>query len=272
MSDARPDLAGALGAAAAGVGVLVVMTGRTKLALLGSVAAGAAAALTLSKRRADDTADEQVGSMNEQIHELEQALAAQVQRRIGAEEAVKSLSEQLSAAEKRAGDVSAPIVLSDSGAGGTALTDPATGLLNQEYFVVALESRIAAARRHLRPVAVGVIQAVDRQEGDTRPNAAPVLVAEALRATLREADTLTHLQDGRFGVVLEDTTESGAISTMERLRLHLTENHPSLTLWIGVACYPAHALTAGELTDRAGTALIAARDWHQSRIEVATNE
>ena len=35
MSDARPDLAGALGAAAAGVGVLVVMTGRTKLALLG---------------------------------------------------------------------------------------------------------------------------------------------------------------------------------------------------------------------------------------------
>ena len=70
MSDARPDLAGALGAAAAGVGVLVVMTGRTKLALLGSVAAGAAAALTLSKRRSDDTADEQVGSMNEQIHEL----------------------------------------------------------------------------------------------------------------------------------------------------------------------------------------------------------
>ena len=73
--------------------------------------------------------------MNEQIHELEQALAAQVQRRIGAEEAVKSLSEQLSAAEKRAGDVSALIVLSDSGAGGTALTDPATGLLNREHFV-----------------------------------------------------------------------------------------------------------------------------------------
>ena len=41
-----------------GVGVLVAMTGRTKLALLGSVAAGAAAALTLSKRRADDTADD----------------------------------------------------------------------------------------------------------------------------------------------------------------------------------------------------------------------
>jgi predicted signal transduction protein with EAL and GGDEF domain len=56
------------------------------------------------------------------------------------------------------------------------------------------------------------------------------------------------------------------------LRLHLAGHHPSLTLWVGVACYPAHALTAGELIDRADTALIAARDWHQSRIEVATDE
>ena len=45
MSDARPDLAGALGAAAAGVGVLVAVTGHTKLGLLESFAAGAAAAL-----------------------------------------------------------------------------------------------------------------------------------------------------------------------------------------------------------------------------------
>ncbi len=161
MSDARPDLPGALGAAA-GVGLLAVVTGRTKLALLGSVAAGTAAALTLSRRHAD----EQTDSIRDQTRELEQALATQVQRRMDAEEAVKSLSEQLSAAEKRAGDVSAPIVLSDSGAGGTALTDPATGLLNQEYFVVALESRIAAARRHLRPVSVAVIQVVDGREGD----------------------------------------------------------------------------------------------------------
>ena len=264
MSDARPDLAGALGAAAAGVGVLVAVTGRTKLALLGSVVAGAAAALTMSQRRTTDTADERIGSMNEQIHELEQALAAQVQRRMSAEEAVKSLSEQLSTAEKRVGDVSAPIVISDSGS--------VSGLLNQEYFVVALEGRIAAARRHLRPVAAGVIQVVDGRQGDNRPNAEPALVADALRATLREADTLTHLQDGRFGVVLEDTPESGAILTMERLRLHLAENHPSLTLWAGVACYPAHALTAGELIDRADTALAAARDSHQSRIEVADDE
>ena len=126
MSDAGPDLSCALGTAA-GVGRLAVVPGRTTLALLGSVAAGAAAALTLSQRRAD----EQPGSMNDQIRKLEQALATQVQRRMDAEEAVRSLSEQLSVAEKRAGEASAPIVLSDSGVGGTALVDPVTGLLNQ---------------------------------------------------------------------------------------------------------------------------------------------
>ncbi|HAB56807.1 MAG: hypothetical protein CL433_08115 [Acidimicrobiaceae bacterium] len=98
ISDARPDLASALGAAAIGVGLLAAESGRTKLALLGSIVAGAAAALTMSQRRETDTADERNDSMNEQVHELEQALTTQVQRRIGAEEAVKSLSEQLSAA------------------------------------------------------------------------------------------------------------------------------------------------------------------------------
>ncbi len=125
MSDARPDLSRALGTAA-GVGLLAVLTGRTKLALLGSVAAGTAAALTLSRRHTD----EQTNSIRDQTRELEQALATQVQRRMDAEEAVKSLSEQLSAAEKRAGDVSAPIVLSDSGAGGTH-GRPGRSLLDQ---------------------------------------------------------------------------------------------------------------------------------------------
>ena len=58
---------------------------------------------------------------------------------------------------------------------------------------------------------------------------------------------------------------------MERLRLHLAENHPSLTLWVGVACYPAHALTAGEPIRLRHRPHCGPRR-HQSRIEVATDE
>ncbi|MEO0492798.1 MAG: GGDEF domain-containing protein [Actinomycetota bacterium] len=271
MSDARPDLATGMGAAAA-AGLLAAATGRAKFALLGSAVAGAGAVLAQKQRREADALDDRVTSMNEQVRQLESAIAAQVQSRMAAEEAVKSLSEQLSAAEKRAGDVSAPIVISDSGVGGEGLTDPVTGLFNHEYFLVALDSRISAARRHLRPVAVALIQVVDGREGDNRPDANPILVAEALRETLRESDTATRLQDGRFGVVLEDTPENGAIWTMERVRRCLAESHQNLTLWAGVACYPAHAFDVGALIDRADAALTAAQDWHQDRIEVATAE
>ena len=150
------------------------------------------------------------------------------------------------------------------------LTDPMTGLLDERYFRVALEARISAARRHLRPVAVVLVEVVEGlQEGPVRP-ADPTGVASGIVKTLREADTACRLSDGRFGLLLEDTPENGAVWTVERLRRQLVPDHPGLTMWAGVACYPAHAFTSSELQDRASGALDAAREWRQDRIEVAT--
>jgi diguanylate cyclase (GGDEF)-like protein len=257
MNDQRVDVATGIGVVGLGAGFLALVTGRRKFAV---VAAGESADL-----------ERRVSSMNEQIRQLENAVAAQVQSRMAAEEAVRSLSTQLSDAERRVGDASSlSMFLQDSGAIAEGLTDGVTGLFNHEYFLVALDSRIAAARRHLRPVAVGLIDVVEGREGDQRPTADARMVANALRETLRESDTATRLNDGRFGVVLEDTPENGAIWTMERLRRRLVEDNADLTLWAGVACYPAHAFDVAALIDRADTALTSAREWHQDRIEVAT--
>ncbi|MEM9468259.1 MAG: diguanylate cyclase [Actinomycetota bacterium] len=274
MSEPRFDLTAGFGAAGAAASLLSAATGRRKLAVFGALAAGAGAAVAQKSRAEVDALEHRVTSMNEQIRQLESAVAAQVQSRMAAEEAVRSLTEQLSAAEKRAGDTSAPIVITESGVGGGegGLTDPVTGLFNHEYFLVALDSRIAAARRHLRPVAVALVEVVEGREGTDRPPADAIDVADALRETLRESDTATRLTDGRFGVVLEDTPENGAIWTMERVRRCLAQEHPNVTMWAGVACYPAHAFDVGALIDRADVALNAAKDWHQDRIEVATAE
>ena len=105
--------------------------------------------------------------------------------------------------------------------------------------------------------------------GADRPLADPILVADALRETLRESDSATRLSDGRFGVVLDNTPENGAIQTLERLHRCLAQDHPTLTVWAGVACYPAHAFDLGAIIDRANVALATAQDWHQDRIEVA---
>ena len=150
------------------------------------------------------------------------------------------------------------------------LTDDATGLFNEQFFRVSLDTRVSAARRHLRPVAVVLVQVSEGvREGAPEP-VAPDLVAEGVRATLRDADTACRLDDGRFALILEDTPENGAVWTVERVRRALAVVRPGQTLWAGIACYPAHAFDAWELYDRAEKALEAAREWHQDRIEVAT--
>ena len=156
-------------------------------------------------------------------------------------------------------------------ASSNTLTDESTGLFSQEYFDVALDARLSAARRHLRPVAVVLIEVVEGLPDSTPRAAAPRTVADSISATIRDADTACRMTDGRFGLVLEDTPENGAIWTVERIRRHLAGVNTGMTLWAGVACYPAHAFDAGEILTQADRALHAAREWRQDRIEVATS-
>lgn len=164
-----------------------------------------------------------------------------------------------------------PVAPKPVDASSNTLTDQSTGLFSQEYFDVALDARLSAARRHLRPVAVVLIEVVEGLPDSTPRAAAPLTVAESISATIRDADTACRMLDGRFGLVLEDTPENGAIWTVERIRRHLAGVNTGLTLWAGVACYPAHAFDAGEILAQADRALHAAREWRQDRIEVATS-
>lgn len=148
------------------------------------------------------------------------------------------------------------------------LLDPETGLFNEDYFLSAVETRVSAARRHLRPVAVVLFEVVENVVTQPTP-ADPVAVADGIRATLREADTACRLNDGRFAFVLEDTPEDGAIWTVERLRRKLNELGTEQGRWAGIACYPAHAFNAAEVLSKAERALAAAKEWAVDRIEVA---
>ena len=150
------------------------------------------------------------------------------------------------------------------------LVDPFSGLYTESYLLVALEARIAAARRRLRPISLVLLEVVDGMRQGRPTNADPRAVARALRDTLREADTAGRLTDGRYALVLEDTNENGAVWTVERLRTTLASTRPGFTTWAGVSCYPAHGFTLTEILDGAESALTLAREWRQDRIEVAT--
>lgn len=165
-----------------------------------------------------------------------------------------------------------PAEEADPPASAAPLTDPATGLFSEEYLVVALEGRLASARRHLRPVALAVLQVCQGlPDSGSRP-AEPEVVAGAITDTVRDSDIACRLGDGTFGVILEDTPENGAVWTVERIRRNLVSSRGHHTLWAGVACYPAHGFDVAELMTQVRVALDAAKEWNQDRIEVAIAE
>ncbi|HEX7096377.1 MAG TPA: diguanylate cyclase [Acidimicrobiales bacterium] len=266
MNDQRSFLVLAAGLAGLVLGILGAIVDLPILGAIAGVACiglAASAARALAQRSSDN---DRVATLSNQVTELETALASQVQARLAAEEAVRSLGSQLVEAQNAAARPD-PIP-----GGAHSITDEVTGLFSEDYFRIAVDSRIAAARRHLRPVAVVLLEVIEGLRTASPQAAPPMLVSETINETLREADTACRLLDGRFALVLEDTSENGAIWTVERIRRNLVEAHQGLTLRAGIACYPAHAFGSTELLQRASDALIAARDWNQDRIEVASGE
>lgn len=172
----------------------------------------------------------------------------------------------------RTDPAAAPAVAVPIDRGGVADLAPAmfpdSGLFNEQYFNVMVETRVSAAKRHLRPVSIVLVVVGCPTDGKVLP-AERLTVARAVRATLREADIACEL-DGRLGFILEDTPEEGAIWTLERLRRAIGETDERLMQWAGVACYPAHAFNASEVLAKAEAALANAREWPQTRIEVAS--
>lgn len=135
-----------------------------------------------------------------------------------------------------------------------SVIDPETGLPDARFFELALEGRVAVARRRLWPLAVVLVE-LDR--GAAQPWAETLASFAVLgRRTLREADVMCRLGSGTFGVLLEDTNESGGVWAAERLQAALArdpagERH----LAAGVASYPAHGLEAEQVLDQARSAL-----------------
>ena len=134
------------------------------------------------------------------------------------------------------------------------LVDPETGLPDGRFFELALETRVSAARRHLWPVSVVLVEVTPHPE-HRLPDAVAAFNA-LLRSTLREADTICRLGPRTFALLLEDTNEAGGVWAAERLQAAVaTDAIGARRLAGGVAAYPTHGLTAADVLGRARSAL-----------------
>lgn len=276
-------------------GIIIAFVATWGLGVGAGIAAVVVAYLAYLTAQRMTLAEERTQRLEHQVNELEGAVANQIQARMSAEEDARKANLRAETAETGAqlatksanaeaastptsaaaaatdgSTETAPLVIAGGSAvEGDRITDQETGLYAEHYFLANVEQRVSAARRHLRPVAVALIEVVTDPNGKPITHVDPNEVTAALIETLREADTACRLDDGRYALILEDTPENGAIWTIERLRRRLADSVELSTLWAGVSCYPAHGFDTEEILAQAEVALTAARDWPQDRIEVA---
>lgn len=264
-------LLGMLAAALAVVSVASVVAGIARESpsiglVAGAVSAILAAAVVWLHQHNDALAAE-LRTAEHEIIRLEATVVDHVSSRVISDNDPAPVAQPDHVATNTAMPVPAPDTPPGLDLGDTSdLADTETGLLGERYFVVTLDARIAAARRHLRPLALVLIEGA-KTDADQELNAK--MTAQIIRETLRDADTLCRLKSGQFAVLLEDTPENGAIWTVERIRRRLNEQIQDVTIWAGIACYPANGFDGPEVLDRARHALTQAREWQQDRTEVA---
>lgn len=134
------------------------------------------------------------------------------------------------------------------------LVDLETGFPDGRFFELVLETRIAAARRHLWPITVVLVEVTQPQDGSAGD--ALLSFTDLLRFTLREADVICRTGPRSFALILEDTNESGGVWAAERLQVAVAKQSVAVrTVAAGVASYPTHGLRGDEVLNRARHAL-----------------
>lgn len=159
----------------------------------------------------------------------------------------------------------------------SATHDQLTDLLNRNSFREAVSRAVDQALRYRQKGAVMFIDldnfkyfndSMGHQAGDELLRK----VADALRQSLRDKDTLARLGGDEFAALLPDINEAQATSVAERILETLRKNkviagdHPvDVTASIGIALFPDHGTTADELLVNADMAMYKAKENGRSR-------
>jgi two-component system, cell cycle response regulator len=153
-----------------------------------------------------------------------------------------------------------------------ATTDQLTGALNRQAALRLLEAEIERARRHDRPLTVGLadidhFKAVNDSYGHIAGDRVLHHVADVLRESLRMGDHVGRYGGEEFLIILPETGEEGGFEVAEKLRRIVGRSPISLpdgstiqvTLSIGLKSGAGADLRLTQITHDADAALYAAK-------------
>ncbi len=151
--------------------------------------------------------------------------------------------------------------------------DPLTNLPNRLLFMSRLQHGIAQAQRQNSQLAVLMLDLdrfkdVNDSFGHLAGDDLLQAVAEQLIARLRAADTVCRLGGDEFVILLEDMNHPTAAANIANDMIALINqpwrlyngNEVRIGVSIGIALFPEHGSAAGELVQRADTALYEAKN------------
>ncbi|HEV7887495.1 MAG TPA: sensor domain-containing diguanylate cyclase [Acidimicrobiales bacterium] len=157
-----------------------------------------------------------------------------------------------------------------------ATTDGLTGIANRRSFDIGLERELSRATRNNSPLAVILIdldhfKVLNDTHGHQVGDEVLRLVGGSLADHCRDFDMAARYGGEEFAVILPGCSETEAVDAAERLRrvVSACDSPVEVTASVGVASFPGHGATPGELVKAADDALYQSKRAGRDRVTVA---
>ncbi len=162
----------------------------------------------------------------------------------------------------------------------SSITDGLTGLYNRRHLEERLVAEESRSRRHRHPFSVIMLD-IDHFKnyndtcGHPTGDKALTIIAELIRAEIRDIDIVARYGGEEFAVVLTETDKAGAWKVAERIRKKVADHKfphaqvqpdKRLTISLGVASFPGDGDNAKEVVERADEALYRAKKQGRNRV------
>ncbi len=149
------------------------------------------------------------------------------------------------------------------------IRDELTDLYNRRYFQEFLETELTRSRRYYRSfslcfIEVDYMKQYNDAHGNNEGDDLLCFLGNLLKTNIRASDLTCRYGEDEFVLVLPETSKKGAKTVAEKMRKKVevypfdgrdSQPNGSVTVSIGVTCFPDDAFEGNELIDNGNKAL-----------------